>query len=100
LKDENKTLIVSPDEEKSIEARLEAEKLLQQGSVVGLDTYATNNRIGFQNGSAIEFISPTKSNDVIRGKRSKLPMWLYDYESCSQDNIDKVIEPFTRKEWE
>ena len=39
LKQENRTLIISPNEEKSNEAKLETEKLLQQGSVVGLDTY-------------------------------------------------------------
>lgn len=55
LKDENKTLIVSTDEEKSKEAILETAKLLQQGSLVGLDVYATDNRIEFKNGSTIEF---------------------------------------------
>ena len=60
LKDENKTLIVSPDEEKSNEARLETEKLLQQGSLVLLDAYVTDNRIEFKNGSTIEFVVSRK----------------------------------------
>lgn len=97
LKEENKTLIVSPDEEKSKEARLETEKLLQQGSLVGLDTYAIDKIIKFKNGSTIEFIVPEKGSDTIRGKRSKLPMWLYDYECCNQEDIDRVIEPFMNK---
>ena len=74
LKEENKTLIVSPDEEKSNEARLETEKLLQQGCLVGLDAYMSNNRIEFKNGSVIEFAVPEKESDTIRGKR----MCLYD----------------------
>ena len=98
LKEENKTLIVSPDEEKSKEARFEIDKLLQQGSLVGLDTYATDKIIKFKNGSSIEFVVPEKESDIIRGKRSKLPMLLYDYEYCSQDDADRVIEPFIRKE--
>lgn len=98
LNEENKTLIASPDEEHSKEARLETEKLLKQGSYVGLDTYATDKVIRFKNGSTIEFITPTKESETCRGKRSKLPMLLYDYEYCSQEDIDKVIEPFIRKE--
>ena len=80
LKDENKTLIVSPDEDKSNEARLETEKLLQQGCLVGLDAYMSNNRIEFKNGSIIEFAVPEKESDTIRGKR----MCLYDYEYCKK----------------
>lgn len=97
LKEENKTLIASPDEEKNKEARLETEKLLLQGSLVGLDTYASDNKIVFKNGSTIEFIVPTKESDTIRGGRSKLPMWLYDYECYNKDDIDKVVEPFINK---
>lgn len=98
LKDENKTLIVSPDEKSSKEARLETEKLLQQGSLVGLATSSTDNVIKFKNGSMIEFIVPEKDNVNCRGRRSQLPMMLYDYEYCNQDGIDKIIEPFIRKE--
>lgn len=97
LKEENKTLIVSTDEEKSKEARLETEKLLQQGSLVGLDTYASDTKIKFKNGSIIEFIVPEKESDVIRGKRSKSKMWLYDYERCNWDEVDKVIEQFCER---
>jgi hypothetical protein len=99
LKDETKTLIVSPNEESSREARLETEKLLQQGSMVGLDTYATDKIIKFKNGSSIEFVVPEKDNGNCRGRRSQLPMWFYDYEYCfNQKEFDKVIEPFIRKE--
>jgi hypothetical protein len=94
LKEENKTLIVSPDEEKSKEAILETNKLLQQGSLVGLDTYSSDNRIVFKNGSTIEFVVPEKESDTIRGKRSKLPMWLYDYEYYDKEEVDKGLEPF------
>lgn len=94
LKEENKTLVVSPDEEKRKEVRLETEKLLKHGSLVGLDAYSKNNKIEFKNGSTIEFVVPQKESDTIRGKRSKLPMWLYDYECCSQDDIDNTVEPF------
>lgn len=88
LKDENKTIIVSPDEEKSKDAKTETDKLLQQGSLVGLDTYATDTIVKFKNGSAIEFVVPEKESDVIRGKRSKSKIWLYDYECCDWDNVD------------
>lgn len=98
LKEENRTLIASPDEEKSKEARLETKNFLKQGSLIGLDTYATDKMIKFKNGSTIEFVVPEKENEVIRGKRSRLPMLLYDYEYCNQEDIDKVIEPFMRKE--
>lgn len=66
--------------------------------MVSLDTYSKNNRIEFENGSVIEFIVPEKSREIIRGRRSKLPMWLYDYECCNQEDIDKAIEPLIRKE--
>ena len=94
LKDENKTLIVSTDEEKSKEARLETAKLLQQGSLVGLDVYATDNRIEFKNGSTIEFVVPKEESDTNRGKRSKLPMLLYDY-NYDEEEVNKVLEQFT-----
>lgn len=97
LKEDNKTLIASPDEEKSKEARIETEKLLQHGSLVGLDTYATDKIIKFKNGSTIEFIVPEKASDTIRGKRSKLPMWLYDYECGNQDEIDETLKPFIKE---
>ena len=97
LKEETKTLIASPDEDKNKEARFETEKLLQQGSLVGLDTYATDKIIKFKNGSTIEFIVPDKESDTIRGKRSKLPMWLYDYECYNKEDINKAIEPFMNK---
>jgi hypothetical protein len=89
LKEENKTLIASPDEERSKEARLETEKLLQQGRMVGLDTYATDKIIKFKNGSTIEFIAPENECETIRGRRSKLPMWLYDYECC---NLEEELD--------
>jgi hypothetical protein len=98
LKDNYKTLIALPDEEKSNEARLETEKLLHQGSCMGLCTYEKDNMIKFINGSSIEFVVPEKASDTIRGRRSKLPMLLYDYEYCNQEEIDKVLEPFMRKE--
>jgi hypothetical protein len=97
LKEETKTLIASPDEEKSKETRLETEKLLQQGSLVGLDTYATDKIIKFKNNSTIEFVVPEKESDMIRGKRSKSKMWLYDYECCDWDNVDKIVDPFINK---
>lgn len=65
--------------------------------MVGLDTYSKDNKIEFKNGSTIEFISHTKENDTIRGKRRDLPMWLYDYEYCSQEDIDKAVEPLINK---
>jgi hypothetical protein len=98
LKVENKTLIASPNEERSKEARAETEKILQQGSMVGLDIYAIDGVIKFKNGSSIEFVVPEKASDTIIGRRSELPMWLYDYECCNQKDIDKVVEPFIRKE--
>ena len=102
LKDKTKTLIVSPDEKSSREAIFETEKLLKQSGVSGLDacTYEKDNqtKIKFKNGNFIEFVSQVKDSDVIRGRRSEIPMWLYDYECYSQDDIDKVIEPFTRKD--
>jgi hypothetical protein len=98
LKEENKTLIASTDEERSKKARLETEKLLQQGCLVGMDTYATDKIIKFKNGSSIEFVVPEKDSGNCRGRRSELPMLLYDYEYCNQEDVDKVIEPFIRKE--
>lgn len=68
LKEENKTLIASPDEERSKEARLETEKILKQGSMVGLDTYTTDRTIKFKNGSTIEFIAPEKAKDTYSWK--------------------------------
>lgn len=55
-----------------------------------MDAYATDNRIEFKNGSTIEFVVPSKSN-TIRGKRSKLPMLLYDYEYYDNEEVDKVL---------
>ena len=100
LKEENKTLIFSPDDEKRKEARLETDKLLQQGSLIGLDTYETDKIIKFKNGSTIEFIVPEKESDTIRGKRSKFPMWMYDYERYNQDEIDKALKPFIKERME
>lgn len=98
LKEENKTLIISPDKEKSKEVRLETEKLLQQARVVGLDTHERENEICFENGSTIKFVVPNKESETIRGKRSGLPMWLYDYECFNQEEFDKAVEPFIRKD--
>jgi hypothetical protein len=98
LKQETKTLIASPDEENNKEARLETEKLLQQGGLVGLDAYTTDKIIKFKNGSTIEFVVPEKESNTIRGKRSKSKMWLYDYECCDWDNVDKIIDQFVRKD--
>lgn len=75
-----KSLEVILDEEKSNEAILETEKLLQQSCLVELDAYMSNNRIEFKNGSIIEFAVPEKESDTIRGKR----MCLYDYEYCKK----------------
>ena len=97
LKDNYKTLIASPNEEKSNEARLETDKLFHQGSYVGLYAYEKDNIIKFINGSSIEFVIPEKASDTIRGKRSKLPMWLYDYECYNQDNFNKAVESFINK---
>ena len=55
-------------------------------------------QIGFSYGAFAKSVVPEKENEAIRGKRSKLPMLLYDYEYCNQEDIDKVIEPFMRKE--
>ena len=102
LKDKTKTLIVSPDEKSSREAIFETEKLLKQSGISGLDacTYEKDNqtKIKFKNGSFIEFVSPVKDSDVIRGRRSELPMLFYDYEYCNQDEINEVLEPFIRND--
>jgi len=46
-----------------------------------------------KNGSIVDTI--TISNDIIRGKRSKIPLY-YDYE-FNKDNLDKVIKEYIIK---
>lgn len=56
LKDHTYSLVASLDEESSNKAKKETERLLKRGCFAGLDTYATENTIKFQNGSVIEFV--------------------------------------------
>ena len=46
-----------------------------------------------KNGSIVDTIPI--SNDIIRGKRSKIPLY-YDYE-FNKDNLDKVIKEYIIK---
>lgn len=100
LKDNYKTLIALPDEERSNEARDETEKLLHKIRHAGLCTYKKGNVIKFINGSTIEFVFPEKESDVIRGKRASVPMCLYDYEYCNRELLDEVLKPFMKDDIE
>jgi len=44
-----------------------------------------------KNGSIVDTIPI--SNDIIRGKRSKIPLLYYDYE-YDKDNLDKIIKEY------
>ena len=54
--------------------------------------------IRFKNGSYIEVLKPKKEEDIIRGKRTNISHWLYDFEYCgiSDEDFDKVIKPFLK----
>ena len=50
------------------------------------------NKIIFENGSEIEIITPSKS-EYIRGKRSKLPIIIDDFEACNlSDTLKELLK--------
>lgn len=56
----------------------------------------SNAEIKFKNGSTIEIITPKKREEVIRGKRSSINHWWFDWEGSGIDNetLDNVLNPF------
>lgn len=100
LKSENKTLIVSPNEDSNKDAYDTTLKYLSYDPSVksSFDTYG--NKIEFTNGSSIEFVVPSKPSETIRGKRADISHWYFDYEEFAIPRciVDEVLEAFVLKQ--
>ncbi len=94
LRDNYKACIASPDEEKSISARdyILNEIETNTDEMIELD----KNVIKFNNGSSMEFVYPKQESEVIRGKRSELPLPSDDF-YIDMGIVNSVIDEYMAK---
>jgi hypothetical protein len=100
LKSKNKTLIVSPNEDKKQEAYNNILKILSYDPSIKIQSNNNSCTIYFENGSTIEcdVPQPKFESDCIRGQRVKMDHWYYEYEV--PEDIDEVLKPFEKMKQE
>ena len=94
MKNENKIVVVSPDEKHKDDVYKNTKKMLSYDPAVVSSYDDSNCVIEFKNGSVITCLTPKPEEDIIRGKRADISNWLYDFETIPQDIIDEAIKPF------
>ena len=94
MKNENKMVVVSPDEKHKNDVYKTAVKILSYDPAVVSSYDDSNCIIEFKNGSVITCLTPNPQEEVIRGKHADISNWLYDFGTVPQDIIEEAIKPF------